>query len=106
MYGSYHHIVSASRPLAEPTQKIDIAGDVCESGDLFARDRPMPDIEEGDVLAILNAGAYAFSMSSQYNSRPKAAEILISKDEINIIRERETFADLIAKQNVPVRLLK
>ncbi len=106
MYGSYHHIVVADKPLAEPTQNIDIAGDVCESGDLFARDRPMPDIEEGDVLAILNAGAYAFSMSSQYNSRPKSAEILVSKDETNIIRERETFADLLSKQNVPVRLLK
>jgi diaminopimelate decarboxylase len=106
MYGSYHHVVVAQKPLSEPTQKIDIAGDVCESGDLFARDRPMPDIEEGDLLAILNAGAYAFSMSSQYNSRPKAAEVLVSKDESNIIRERETFADLLAKQNVPVRLLK
>ncbi len=98
MYGSYHHIVSAEKPLAEPTQKIDIAGDVCESGDLFARDRPMPDIEEGDVLAILNAGAYAFSMSSQYNSRPKPAEVLVSKDETNIIRERETFADLFTNK--------
>jgi len=106
MYGSYHHIVAANQPLAETTQRIDIAGDVCESGDLFARDRPMPIIEEGDILAILNAGAYAFSMSSQYNSRPKAAEILVSKDEINIIRERETYADLLVKQNVPVRLLK
>jgi diaminopimelate decarboxylase len=106
MYGSYHHIVTAKNPLAEPTQKIDIAGDVCESGDLFARDRPMPDMAEGEVLAILNAGAYSFSMSSQYNSRPKAAEVLVSKDEISLIRERETFADLLSKQNVPVRLLK
>ena len=106
MYGSYHHIVLAEKPLAEPTQTIDIAGDVCESGDLFARDRSMPEVKEGDLLAILNAGAYAFSMSSQYNSRPKAAEILVSKDETSIIRERETFADLLIKQNVPVRLLK
>ncbi len=106
MYGSYHHIVAAHKPLSEPTQKIDIAGDVCESGDLFARDRPMPDLEEGDLLAILNAGAYSFSMSSHYNSRPKPAEVLISKDESNIIRERETFADLFTNQNVPVRLLK
>ena len=63
-------------------------------------------VEEGDVLAILNAGAYAFSMSSQYNSRPKAAEVLVSNGESDIIRERETFADVLAKQNVPVRLLK
>lgn len=71
MYDSYHHIVLASKPNAKPTQKIDIAGNICESGDLFARDRPIPDIEEGNLLAILNAGAYGFSMSSQYNSRPR-----------------------------------
>jgi diaminopimelate decarboxylase len=106
MYGSYHHIVAVDKPLAEPTQRIDVAGNICESGDLFARDRPMPIVEEGDVLAILNAGAYAFSMSSQYNSRPKAAEVLVYNGESDIIRERETFADVLAKQNVPVRLLK
>lgn len=106
MYGSYHHIVSASNPLAKPTQTIDIAGDVCESGDLFARERPMPEIEEGEILAILNAGAYAFSMASQYNSRPKPAEVLVNNEETDVIRERETFADLFNKQNVPVRLLK
>ena len=106
MYGSYHHIVVADKPGAEPTQTLDIAGDVCESGDLFARDRPMPDIEEGDLLAILNAGAYSFSMSSQYNSRPRPAEVLVKNGETDVIRERETFADVLAKQNVPVRLLK
>lgn len=106
MYGSYHHIVPAASPLAEPTQKFDIAGDVCESGDLFARERPMPDLSEGDLLAILNAGAYAFSMSSQYNSRPKPSEVLVSKGKSDIIRERETFADLFSKQNVPERLLR
>ncbi len=106
MYGSYHHIVVADKPGAEPTQTLDIAGDVCESGDLFARDRPMPDIKEGDILAILNTGAYSFSMSSQYNSRPRPAEVLVKNCEVNVIRERETFADVLAKQNVPVRLLK
>lgn len=106
MYGSYHHIVVANKPEAENTQTIDIAGNVCESGDLFARDRPMPELEEGDVLAILNAGAYAFSMSSQYNSRPKIAEVLVNDGESEVVRERETFADVLAKQNVPVRLLK
>ena len=106
MYGSYHHIVVADKPGAEPTQNLDIAGDVCESGDLFARDRPMPDIGEGDILAILNAGAYSFSMSSQYNSRPRPAEVLVKNGEADVIRERETFADVLAKQNVPVRLLK
>jgi len=106
MYGSYHHIVVADKPFAKPVQKIDIAGDVCESGDLFARDRMMPNIIEGDLLAILNAGAYAFSMASQYNSRPRPAEILVSKGQSDIIRERETFSDVLAKQNIPMRLLK
>ncbi|MDI6643832.1 MAG: diaminopimelate decarboxylase [Methanobacteriaceae archaeon] len=106
MYGSYHHIVCANKPFAQPVQNIDIAGNVCESGDLFARDRPMPDIQEGDLLAILNAGAYAFSMSSQYNSRPKTMEVLVNQGNSDIIRERETFADVLSKQNVPIRLLK
>ncbi|MDI6724509.1 MAG: diaminopimelate decarboxylase [Methanobacterium sp.] len=106
MYGSYHHIVVANKPNAENTQNIDIAGNVCESGDLFARDRPMPEIEEGDILAIFNAGAYAFSMSSQYNSRPKTMEVLVNNGESEVVRERETFADVLANQNVPVRLLK
>lgn len=106
MYGSYHHIVVANKPNAENTQNIDIAGNVCESGDLFARDRPMPEIEEGNILAIFNAGAYAFSMSSQYNSRPKTMEVLVNNGESEVVRERETFADVLANQNVPVRLLK
>ena len=106
MYGSYHHIVIADKPDAETTGTIDIAGNVCESGDLFARDRPMPEIVEGDVLAIFNAGAYAFSMSSQYNSRPKTMEVLVNDGKSEVVRERETFADVLSKQNVPIRLLR
>lgn len=106
MYGSYHHIVVANKPDAGNTQTIDIAGNICESGDLFARDRPMPELAEGDILAIFNAGAYAFSMSSQYNSRPRPMEVLVKNGKTDIVRERETFADVIASQNIPVRLLK
>ena len=106
MYGSYHHILVADKPEAEPVENIDVAGNVCESGDLFARDRPLPEINEGDILAIMNAGAYAFSMASQYNSRPLPAEVMVCEGEVDIIRERETFADLFSKQNIPMRLLK
>lgn len=106
MYGSYHHIVAAGKPTEKTVQIIDIAGNMCESGDLFARDRPMPELEEGDILAILNAGAYSFSMSSQYNSRPRPAEVLVKNGECEIIRERETFSDILSRQNVPARLLK
>ncbi|NYB52685.1 MAG: diaminopimelate decarboxylase [Methanobacteriaceae archaeon] len=106
MYGSYHHILVADKPLAEPTESVDVAGNICESGDLFARDRPLPDIQEGDVLAIMNAGAYAFSMASQYNSRPRPAEVMVSDGQADVIREKETFADLLSKQNLPLRFLK
>lgn len=106
MYGSYHHILVADKPEAEPVQKVDVAGNVCESGDLFARDRPLPEIKEGDVLGIMNAGAYAFSMASQYNSRPLPAEVMVCNGEAEVIRERESFADLFKKQNIPLRLLK
>lgn len=106
MYGSYHHILVADKPGAKPVEKIDVAGNVCESGDLFARDRPLPEIKEGDILAIMNAGAYAFSMTSQYNSRPLPAEVMVCNGDIDVIRERENFADLFRKQNIPLRLLK
>ncbi|EKQ52542.1 MAG: diaminopimelate decarboxylase [Methanobacterium sp. Maddingley MBC34] len=106
MYGSYHHILVADKPEAEAVENIDVAGNVCESGDLFARDRPLPEIHEGDILAIMNAGAYAFSMASHYNSRPLPAEVMVCDGDVDIIRERETFADLFSKQNIPMRLLK
>lgn len=111
IYGSYHHIVVANKAneTAEngvKIEKIDVAGNVCESGDLFARDRPLPPIEEGDILAIMNAGAYSFSMSSQYNSRPRSAEILVKDGNSEIIRKRETYEDLFNNQIIPKRLEK
>lgn len=106
MYASYHHILVADKPEAAPTQNVDIAGNICESGDLFARDRPLPEIKEGDVLSIMNAGAYAFSMSSQYNSRPLPAEVIVREGQAEVIRERETYADLFSKQNLPLRFFK
>ena len=104
MYDSYHHIVVANKMNEPDTEKVDIAGNVCESGDLFARDRPVPDIEEGDLLAILNAGAYGFTMSSNYNSRPLTPEVLVKDGKCYLVREEETFDDLMAKQNIPEHL--
>ena len=77
MYGSYHPILVANKLDATDKETFDVAGPICESGDLLAKDRELPLVDEGDVLAILNAGAYGFSMSSQYNSRPRAAEVMI-----------------------------
>ncbi|MEM2110309.1 MAG: diaminopimelate decarboxylase [Candidatus Bathyarchaeia archaeon] len=101
MYGSYHPIVVANR-LNEPEEEVyDIAGPICESGDLLARDRPLPQIREGDLLAILNAGAYGFAMSSQYNSRPRCAEILVKNGDYAQIREKENFETLLKGQKYP-----
>ena len=88
----------------EATQTVDVAGNVCESGDLFARDRPLPDIEEGDILGILNAGAYGYTMASNYNSRPLPAEILVKNGESFVIREAQTFDDIFEKQSIPDHL--
>ncbi len=104
MYDSYHHIVVANNMNAPVKEEIDIAGNVCESGDLFARDRPMPEIKEGDLLGILNAGAYGFTMSSNYNSRPLTPEVLVENGNCHLVREKETFDDLMAKQTIPKHL--
>jgi len=97
MYGSYHHIHSASG-LNEPAQEYTVYGPLCGSDDIFARDRIIPKVEEGDLLAIMNSGAYGFSMSSHYNSSPKAAEVMTKDGKSRLIRERETLQDLLRGQ--------
>ncbi|MEM1539162.1 MAG: diaminopimelate decarboxylase [Candidatus Bathyarchaeia archaeon] len=100
MYGSYHHILVANKLNEAPAEKYDVAGPLCESGDILAKDRQLPTISEGDLLAVLNAGAYGYSMSSQYNSRPRAAEVLVKDGYYEVVRERETFQDLIRGQKI------
>lgn len=95
-YDSYHQIV----PLNEPRQreavfKCDVVGPICESGDYFAKDRALPTVREGDLLALMSAGAYGFAMASSYNTRPRPAEILVHGKSARVIRRRETFADLV-----------
>lgn len=99
MYGSYHPMYNASNMEGEE-EKIDICGNICESGDFFARDRILPKIKEGDILAIGHAGAYGFSMASNYNSRPLPAEVLVKNGEAKLIRKRQTIEDLIAVYNL------
>ena len=106
LYGAYHHIYIANRPLAEPDTPVTITGQVCENTDVLAKDRPLPRIERGDIIVVMNAGAYGYSMSSQYNSRPRPAEILVNEGQIETIRERETVNDLIHRQHVPMRLMR
>ncbi len=98
MYGSYHHMLVANKIVATEEEKYDIAGPICESGDLLAEDRLLPKLEEGDIIAVLNAGAYGFSMSSQYNARPRAAEVLVKESKYKLVREREQLDDLMRSQ--------
>jgi len=99
LYQSYHEIVPVKEPKSERKRrigKIDIVGPVCESGDFFALDREMPEVQEGDLLAIMSAGAYGFVMASNYNSRPLPAEALVRGDKFALIRKRQTWEDLVA----------
>jgi len=100
MYGSYHHILVANKLNSPKNQIYDVVGPICESGDVIAKNRQLPMVEEGDLLAILNAGAYGFAMSSQYNSRPRAAEVLIKDKKYFLSRKRETFNSLLLNQQI------
>ncbi|MEM3617647.1 MAG: diaminopimelate decarboxylase [Candidatus Bathyarchaeia archaeon] len=100
MYGAYHHILVANKLDEQPAEVYNVVGPICESGDVLAKDRLLPKICEGDLLAVLNVGAYGFSMSSQYNSRPRPAEVLVKSGKRALIREAETFEDLAGKQRV------
>jgi diaminopimelate decarboxylase len=78
------------------TEAVDVVGPVCEPADFFAKDRRLPPVKRGDLISIFTAGAYGFSMSSNYNARPRAAEVLVDGDRFSIIKKRETYEDLIA----------
>lgn len=104
LYGAYHEILLANRLNSEPWEKVNIVGPICENTDQLAKDRIMPRIEEGDLLAVLNTGAYGFGMGSQYNNRPRAAEALVNNGKHELIRKREDFDDLISNIRIPKRL--
>lgn len=95
LYGSFHEIVPVERRSAE-TFTADVVGPLCETGDFLAQDRPMPDVQPGDLLAILTAGAYGYALASNYNTRPRPAEVLIDGERAEIIRARERLEDLMA----------
>ena len=102
LYDSYHEVrpVSEAR-LGGPTEKVDVVGPICESGDFLAKDRELARTEEGDLLAVMSAGAYGFAMASNYNTRPRAAEVLVDGNRYTIVRRRETYEDLVAGETTP-----
>ncbi len=104
-YGSYHEIIPVENHEDRPEIVADIVGQLCESGDVVGRMRTIKKVEEKEYLAVLDAGAYGFAMSSTYNSRPRPAEVLIKRGESPVIvRKRETFDDLLRNQTIPDRL--
>ncbi|MGD0389489.1 MAG: diaminopimelate decarboxylase [Tepidisphaeraceae bacterium] len=112
LYEAYHFIWPVKPDAANvPAQRsrsleprngevVDVVGPICESGDYLAKDRPLPQTRRGDLLAVFTAGAYGFAMSSNYNNRPRAPEVLVDGDKFRIIRRRETLDDLIAPEMV------
>ncbi len=95
LYQAYHEIVPVIEKPGTGEMKADVAGPICETGDFFARARNLPAVEPGDLLAIRTAGAYGFALASNYNSRPRACELLVDGAHIHTARERETYSDLI-----------
>lgn len=100
LYRAHHDIWPVQKRPGEP-ERVDLVGPICESGDTFAKDRMIESPQEGDYLAIMSAGAYGFTMASTYNSRPKAAEVLVSKDRFHVARKRESVEDLFAGEAFP-----
>ncbi|MFZ2411503.1 MAG: diaminopimelate decarboxylase [Candidatus Methanoperedens sp.] len=105
MYDSYHYAVVANKAASQPEDTYTIVGPICETGDILAHDRKLPQIEKGDLIALLDAGAYGFSMSSQYNGRPRCAEVLVKDGVADVIRSAEDVKDLMAKQRLPKWLM-
>ena len=98
LYQSYHEIVPVREPDNAARESVDVVGPVCESGDFFAQDRELPIMQEGDLAALMSAGAYGFAMASNYNSRPFPAEVLVQGDRFTLIRRRQTMEDLVREE--------
>jgi diaminopimelate decarboxylase len=103
LYGSFHAIKPV-RPKGRAEVKADIVGPICESGDFLAKDRTIEAVEPGELLAVMSAGAYGYTMSSNYNSRPRAAEVMVVGKEFEVVRARETVADLVRGEHAKLTI--
>ncbi|MBI3625674.1 MAG: diaminopimelate decarboxylase, partial [Candidatus Rokubacteria bacterium] len=100
LYDAYHEVLPVRESRGRPQLTVDVVGPVCESGDFLAKDRALPQVDEGDLLAVMSAGAYGFAMASNYNARPRAAEVLVDGSRYSIVRRRESYEDLIAGESI------
>jgi len=105
LYDSYHHVVVANRAGEPAAETYTVVGPICETGDVLAKDRRLPSLARGDVLAFLDAGAYGFSMASQYNGQPRPAEVLVSGDKAEVTRRAEDASALLVGQRILPRLM-
>lgn len=101
LYGAFQAIQPVVKPAGDATMTADVVGPICESGDFFARDRALPRVAPDDLLAIMSAGAYGFTMSSNYNSRPRIPEVMVRGREFHLVRKREEYDDLIKGETIP-----
>ncbi len=102
LYDAYHDIRPLDeKTMSEPKMAVDVVGPVCESGDFLAKDRVMPRMNAGDLMAVMSAGAYGFVMASNYNSRPRVPEVLVQKSHIHVVRSRESYDDLVRGEHIP-----
>jgi len=99
LYEAYHEIIPLRLEEEDLSERVDVVGPICESGDFFARDRELPVANEGDVLAMLDAGAYGMALASNYNTRPRPAEVLVDGRSVRVIRRRETIGDLLRAES-------
>ncbi len=106
LYDAYHHAVVANKVDRKPEERYTVVGPICESGDVLARDRDLPPVERGDLVAMLDAGAYGFSMASVYNGQPRCPEVLVAGGRAELIRRGEDRSVFLAGQVVPPRLLR
>ncbi len=100
-YGSYHQILPVTQKTGEEEMVADVVGPICESTDFLAKGRKIPRPHPGELMAVMSAGAYGFSMSTNYNSRPRVAEVLVKDEEVFVIRQRESYEDLIRGEEIP-----
>ncbi|MEB2285432.1 MAG: diaminopimelate decarboxylase [Polyangiaceae bacterium UTPRO1] len=104
LYEAYHDIRPVKRATKDGVHPVDVVGPICESGDFLAQDRPLPPVAAGDLLAVMSAGAYGFVMASNYNARPRPASVLVDGARFDVVRARETIADLMRGETVPTSL--
>ncbi len=101
MYEAFHEVVPVARDAARPALTADLVGPVCESGDCFAKNRVLPEVRAGELVAFMSAGAYGYTMASRYNTRAMPAEVMVSGDRFELVNARESFENMVAGEKIP-----